>query len=114
MADFRGFFVRLADADGDSEGLLPCAAASSGGAGARGGTDVAGVEERGVESVDDGGHHGEGGAPRDVVTLLAVALERASAVGRWDVVAQLGRELEARRLESAGNVVVMGAKRKGS
>jgi len=28
---------------------------------------------------------------------LALALERASAVGRWDVVAQLARELEARR-----------------
>jgi propanediol dehydratase large subunit len=33
---------------------------------------------------------------------LAVALERASAVGRWDVVAQLARELEAKRLAMAG------------
>jgi hypothetical protein len=28
---------------------------------------------------------------------LAVALERASAAGRWDVVEQLARELDARR-----------------
>jgi hypothetical protein len=36
-----------------------------------------------------------------VEDLLVVALERASAAERWDIVAQLARELEARRL-SAG------------
>jgi hypothetical protein len=35
---------------------------------------------------------------------LAGALERAAAVGQWDVVAQLARELEARRLAGAGVV----------
>jgi hypothetical protein len=32
-----------------------------------------------------------------VEDLLALALERASAAGEWAVVAQLARELEARR-----------------
>jgi hypothetical protein len=32
---------------------------------------------------------------------LALALERASAVGRWDVVTQLAGELQARRLAGA-------------
>lgn len=36
---------------------------------------------------------------------LAVALERASAAGQWDIVATLAAELQARRLEVAGNVV---------
>jgi hypothetical protein len=34
----------------------------------------------------------------DVETLLAEGLGKAAAAGRWDVVAQLARELEARRL----------------
>jgi len=43
-----------------------------------------------------------------VEEALAVALERASAEHRWDVVALLGRELEARRLaRAAPNVVPM-------
>ncbi len=33
---------------------------------------------------------------------LAKAIAQASAVGRWDIVAQLARELEARRLSAAG------------
>jgi hypothetical protein len=33
---------------------------------------------------------------------LAGALARASAAGRWDIVEQLARELEARRLRAAG------------
>ena len=33
---------------------------------------------------------------------LAGALAQASAAGRWDIVAQLARELEARRLAAAG------------
>ena len=32
---------------------------------------------------------------------LAEALMGAAAAGRWDIVAQLGRELEARRLAAA-------------
>ncbi len=44
----------------------------------------------------------------DPLFSLAVALERASAAGRWDVVALLAKELEARRLEASGNVVAIG------
>jgi hypothetical protein len=40
-----------------------------------------------------------------VESALAKAIEAASAAGRWDVVSQLARELEARRLASAPNVV---------
>jgi hypothetical protein len=43
----------------------------------------------------------------DVETALARAVDRASAAGRWDVVAQLAEELRARRLAAAGNVVEM-------
>ncbi len=44
-------------------------------------------------------------APDEVEAALARALDRASEAGRFDVVAQLARELEARRLARAGNVV---------
>jgi hypothetical protein len=37
-----------------------------------------------------------------VEDALARAIGQASAVGRWDIVAQLARELEARRLNAAG------------
>jgi hypothetical protein len=37
-----------------------------------------------------------------IENALASAIERASTVGRWDVVAQLARELEARRRAAAG------------
>jgi len=43
--------------------------------------------------------------------FLAAALERASAAGRWDVVAALARELEARRLANETNVVRLNANR---
>lgn len=43
----------------------------------------------------------------DVEAALADALSRAAAAGRFDVVAQLARELEARRLARAGNVVLL-------
>jgi hypothetical protein len=47
-----------------------------------------------------------------VEDILGAALLRASEAGRWDVVAQLAKELEARRLAAAGNVVALnGAKR---
>jgi hypothetical protein len=41
----------------------------------------------------------------EVERVLARALAQASEAGRFDVVAQLARELEARRLARAGNVV---------
>jgi hypothetical protein len=46
-------------------------------------------------------------APRAVTAedALARALALAAEAGRWDVVAQLARELEARRLAGASNVV---------
>ncbi len=37
---------------------------------------------------------------------LATALSEATKAGRWDVVAQLAKELEARRLSLAGPAVV--------
>jgi hypothetical protein len=40
-----------------------------------------------------------------VEAALATALDRASAAGRYDVVIQLARELEARRMARAGNGV---------
>lgn len=46
--------------------------------------------------------------PAHVEDALAEALRGAAAAGRWDVVAQLARELEARRLASAGNVTPIG------
>lgn len=46
---------------------------------------------------------------------MAYALERAAAAGRFDVVAQLARELEARRLAAAGvpRLADMTARRSG-
>jgi hypothetical protein len=46
-----------------------------------------------------------------VERALATALEAASAAGRFDVVAQLARELEARRLAAVGNVVPLERRR---
>ena len=43
---------------------------------------------------------------------LAAALEGAATAGRWDVVAQLAKELEARRLAASGNVVALNPKEK--
>jgi hypothetical protein len=43
--------------------------------------------------------------PDAVEAALAGALKGATDAGRWDVVAQLARELEARRTARAGNVV---------
>jgi hypothetical protein len=42
-----------------------------------------------------------------VEAALARALDRASEAGRFDVVAQLARELEARRLAQLSNVVLL-------
>ena len=46
-----------------------------------------------------------------VEAALAEAIRGATSAGRWDVVAQLASELEARRLARAGNVVVLGEER---
>jgi hypothetical protein len=49
----------------------------------------------------------------DVVeAALAEALRRASDAGQWAVVAQLARELEARRLAAAGVIDLVGARRR--
>jgi hypothetical protein len=47
----------------------------------------------------------------DVDGSLAEAVAEASRAGRWDVVAQLARELEARRVASVGNVVELRPRR---
>jgi hypothetical protein len=47
-----------------------------------------------------------------VTAALAVALERASAAGRFDVVAQLAKELEARRLAHEPNIVDLDQRRR--
>ena len=49
------------------------------------------------------------GAEADVEKALAEALTAAVTAGRFDVVAQLARELEARRLDRLGNVISIGA-----
>jgi hypothetical protein len=46
-----------------------------------------------------------------VEEALAGALARAAEAGRFDVVAQLAKELEARRLSAAGNVVPFNGQR---
>jgi hypothetical protein len=46
-------------------------------------------------------------AATDIEIALVRALETAAAAGRFDVVAQLARELEARRLARLGNVVAL-------
>jgi hypothetical protein len=52
------------------------------------------------------------GSPGDVVErALAVGLVEAAIAGRFDVVAQLARELEARRVERLGRGVAMGSSR---
>ena len=49
-----------------------------------------------------------------VERVLSTALEAATVAGRFDVVAQLARELEARRLAREPNVVPMRkARRRG-
>jgi hypothetical protein len=49
----------------------------------------------------------EHGGNRSVEDALAFALAEAAKVGRFDVVAQLAKELEARRLADASNVVAL-------
>ncbi len=55
---------------------------------------------------------GQSRGNQDVVeAALAKAMEAAAAAGRFDVVAQLARELEARRLAGMGNVHTLRPKR---
>ena len=49
-------------------------------------------------------------APDAVEAALAKALGEAAAAGRFDVVAQLARELEARRMARMANVVPLSSK----
>lgn len=49
----------------------------------------------------------EPGPDSGPTSAIARALELAAEAGRWDVVAQLGHELEARRLDRAGSAVVL-------
>jgi hypothetical protein len=58
------------------------------------------VTAKGAECTSDGA----------VEAALAGALAKAADAGRFDVVAQLARELEARRLARVGNVVTLDAK----
>jgi hypothetical protein len=54
----------------------------------------------------------ESGPDQDVIeTSLARAIDKATDAGRFDVVAQLCRELEARRMARAGNVISIDSKR---
>jgi hypothetical protein len=46
-----------------------------------------------------------------VVATLAEAIKRAASAERWDVVAQLVREVEARRIARTGNVVKLESSR---
>jgi hypothetical protein len=47
-----------------------------------------------------------------VEIALAVALTEATAAHRWEVVVQLARELEARRLAHAANVIILDPRRR--
>lgn len=49
----------------------------------------------------------------DVEAAISIALTRAAEAGRFDVVAQLAKELEARRLGAADNVVAIATAKKG-
>jgi hypothetical protein len=82
-------------------------------------TPASGVADRRLNGADrttqDDAKQREVSASSDVVeAALARALGEASAAGRFDVVAQLARELEARRHSRTGNIVALDpAKRRG-
>jgi hypothetical protein len=72
--------------------------------------DIEGNPERVSPAVAEGNRATarEKTIPDDSVErALAVALERASAAGEWAAVVTLAKELEARRLARAGNVVAL-------
>ena len=62
----------------------------------------------GAEGVADDGAEG---VTVDVEASLAVAVAEASRAGRWDVVAQLARELEARRANRVEKVIAFTPRR---
>ena len=72
-------------------------------------TAVVGSNE--AKCADTGGLNDSLNASPDVESVLARAIEAATPAGRFDVVAQLCRELEARRLARLGNVVSIDARR---
>jgi ApbE superfamily uncharacterized protein (UPF0280 family) len=51
--------------------------------------------------------------PKSIEDALATAIAEASKAGRWDIVAQLARELEARRL-SAADVTNLSTRNRGA
>lgn len=53
-----------------------------------------------------------GALPSAAPDPIALALAEAARAARWDVVAALARELEARRLAAAGNVVALDSERR--
>ncbi|MCK6535962.1 MAG: hypothetical protein L6Q84_23580 [Polyangiaceae bacterium] len=61
-----------------------------------------GTEVHPVTAGAHGAHEPVQGVGTGVELALAMALERASAVGRWDVVLRLADELAARRQARAG------------
>lgn len=81
-------------------------------AGLQGGDPAPGGLTPAAISRDSGGLTKRADDSDAVEAALAAALAEASAAGRWDVVGQLARELEARRLASSGGVVVSLAARR--
>lgn len=84
-----------------------------------GSPEVAGLPDPksadGSRSSPEGERFGPAFGPTDdAETVLARALDRASAAGRFDVVAQLADELKARRLATSPNVVDLETARKRS
>jgi hypothetical protein len=57
---------------------------------------------------------GSGDADEAVERALAAGISAATAAGRFDIVAQLARELEVRRCLRAGNIVPLERKRLGA
>ncbi len=95
---------------GDSLRLAPCGYAprdfdsSYRGSSPRVGTSTYGIP---VVSSDRSSDTSQRVDADPLVAALGKALEGASAAGRWDVVAQLAKELEARRLAREPNVVAI-------
>lgn len=67
---------------------------------------------RGPRDATDPSPHATPAHSDEAPDPLEEALRLAAGAGRWDVVSQLARELEARRLADAGNVVPIDPKRR--
>lgn len=65
----------------------------------------------GRQSPDRGADRRDEESTDAVEEALAAALTAAATAGRFDVVAQLARELEARRLARSGNVIELSSRR---